>query len=103
VPVFFDEGPEFINLRLRHMPPTDEMGAHSRRMLTGHVQPVEDCVRFTLLDPTDSPQAVAFDEHRHGIQKHRSICAQRLKECPFVSTKPDIEQVQTAEKLFTFR
>ena len=69
------------------MQPTDEMGAHSCRVLTGQVQPVEDCVRFTMLNPTDSPQAIAFDEHRHGIQKHRSICAQRIKECPFVSTK----------------
>ena len=87
VPVFFDEGPEFINLRLCHLQPTDEMCAHSSCVLTGQVQAVEDRVRFTMLDPTDSPQAVAFDEHRHGIQQHVPICAQRLKECPSVSTK----------------
>ena len=88
MPVFFDEGPEFINLRLRHMQPTDEMGAHSRRVLTGQVQPVEDCVRFTMLDPTDSPQAVAFDEHRHGIPQHVPLCAQRIKEGPDTVGQP---------------
>ena len=63
------------------------MGADRRRVLTGQIQPVKDGVRFTMLDPTDSPQAVAFDEHRHGIHQHVPLCAQRIKEGPFVSTK----------------
>lgn len=44
-----------------------ELLAHSRCMLTGQVQPVEDRVRFTMLDPADGPQAVALDQHRYGI------------------------------------
>jgi hypothetical protein len=40
-----------------------------------------------MLDPTDGSQAVALNQHRHSIQKHVSICAKRIKECSFVSTK----------------
>jgi hypothetical protein len=53
--VFFHEGPEFINLRLCHMQTMHEIFAHSSRMLTGQVQPVEDRVRLTMLDPADGP------------------------------------------------
>jgi hypothetical protein len=45
----------------------NELLAHSRRMLTGQVQPVEDRMRFTMLDPADGPQTVALDQHRYGI------------------------------------
>lgn len=45
----------------------NDIFAHSSRMLTGQVQPVEDRVRFTMLDPADGPQAVALDQHRYGI------------------------------------
>jgi len=41
-PAFLNAGPEFINLRLRHMQTMHDILAHSRRMLTGQVQPVED-------------------------------------------------------------
>jgi len=44
-----------------------EIFAHSSRMLTGQVQPVEDRMRFTRLDRADGPQAVALDHHRYGI------------------------------------
>ena len=54
-PVFFHEGPECINLRLRHMQTMHDILAHSRRMLTGQVQPVEDRVRLTMLAPADGP------------------------------------------------
>src|SRR2546429_7114828 len=54
-PVFFNEGPEFINLRLRHMQTINDIFAHSSRMLTGQVQPGEDRVRFTMLDSADGP------------------------------------------------
>jgi len=54
-PVFLNAGPEFINLRLRHMQTMHDIWAHSRRMLTGQVQPVEDRVRLTMLDPADGP------------------------------------------------
>ena len=52
---YVHEGPEFINLRLRHMQTMHDILAHSRRMLTGQVQPVEDRVRLTMLDPADGP------------------------------------------------
>jgi hypothetical protein len=45
----------------------NDIFAHRSRMLTGHVQPVEDRVRFTMLDPADGPQAVALDQHRYSI------------------------------------
>ena len=54
-PVFFHAGPECINLRLRHMQTMQDILAHSRRMLTGQVQPVEDRVRLTMRDPADGP------------------------------------------------
>src|SRR5262249_30132771 len=54
-PVFFHEGPEYITLHLCHMQTMHDIFAHSSRMLPGHVQPVEDRVRFTRLDPADGP------------------------------------------------
>jgi hypothetical protein len=40
-----------------------------------------------MLDATDGPQAVALNQHCYSIQKHVPICAKRVKECAFVSTK----------------
>jgi hypothetical protein len=40
-----------------------------------------------MLDATDGPQAVALNQHGHSIQKHGPICAKRVKEGAFVSTK----------------
>lgn len=47
----------------------NEMLAHISRLLTGQVQPMENRVRLTMLDPADGSQAVALDQHRHGLQK----------------------------------
>ena len=69
------------------MQTTNEMIANIGSMLTRQVQPVENGVGFTLLDPTDCPQAVALDQHRHRIQKYFPIGAQSFKEGSFVSTK----------------
>jgi len=45
----------------------NDIFAHSSRMLPGQVQPVEDRVRFTMLDPADGPEAVALDQHCYRI------------------------------------
>jgi hypothetical protein len=48
---------------------------------------MEERVRFTMLDAADSPETVALAQHRHGIHQHVPLCAQRVKEGPFVSAK----------------
>jgi len=40
-----------------------------------------------MLDAADSPETVALAQHRHGIHQHVPLCAQRVKEGPFVSAK----------------
>jgi hypothetical protein len=40
-----------------------------------------------MLDAADSPEAVALAQHCHSIYHHVPLCAQRVKEGPFVSAK----------------
>ena len=63
------------------------MLAHSRRVLTSQVQPMENGVRLASLDPTDGPQAVALNQHGDSIQEYVSLSSQSLKESSCVSTK----------------
>jgi len=69
------------------MQPMNEVFAHSSSMLTGQIQPVENSVRFTMLDPAYGPEAVALNQHRYCIQKPVPLCAQCVKECAFFSTE----------------
>ena len=87
VPAFFDKGPQFINLSVGHMQVMDQMITDSLSMLTSQVQPVENGVGCTMLDPAHGAQAGALDQHRHTIQKSVPIRAQGFKESSFVSTK----------------
>jgi hypothetical protein len=40
-----------------------------------------------MLDTPCRPQAVPFDQHRHGIEDNRAICSQRFKERPFIGAE----------------
>src|SRR6266852_4704405 len=69
------------------MQTTNEISAHGGGLVTGQIQPVAHGVQFAMLDPADGTQAVAFDQHGHGIQKHWPLGAQSFKEGPFVNAK----------------
>jgi len=69
------------------MQTTNEISAHGSGLLTGEIQPVAHSVQFAMLDPADGTQAVAFDQHGHGIQKHWPFGAQGFKEGSFVKAK----------------
>ncbi len=51
----------------------NEILTNISRVLAGQVQPMENRVRLTLLDPADGSQAVALDQHRHGLQEAVAI------------------------------
>jgi hypothetical protein len=69
------------------MQTANEMITDKRSLLTSKVQPVKNSIRLTMLDPTDCPQAVTLNEHRHCIEEQMSVCPQCLKESPCVSTE----------------
>jgi len=66
-PVFFDKTPEFVDLHLRRMHVPDEVAMDGGALLPGQIQPVEYGISFTVFDPTDSPQAVALNEHGYCV------------------------------------
>src|SRR5438105_1437947 len=53
------------------MQPPNEMTADHCSLLPRKIQPAEHAVRFTALDPADSPQAVTLDQHRNSVQMDR--------------------------------
>ena len=65
----------------------DQMSADSLSLLTSQLQPVENGVGCTMLDPAHGTQAGALDQHRHNINKEVPIRAQGVKESSCVSTK----------------
>jgi hypothetical protein len=44
------------------------------RVLTSQIEPVKNRIGATMLNATNGPQAVAFDQHRHHIKKDGVIC-----------------------------
>jgi hypothetical protein len=65
----------------------NQMITDSLSMLTSQVQPVENGVGCTMLDPAHGTQAGALDQHHHNINKSVPIRAQGFEESSFVSTK----------------
>jgi hypothetical protein len=69
------------------MQTSNEMFANSSSVLTSQVQPVKNGIGFRLLDPADSAQTVALNQHSHCIQKYVLLGSQSFKECSFVGAK----------------
>jgi hypothetical protein len=69
------------------MQPANEMTADRGCVLPRELQPVEDAVGFTALDPADGPQAVTLDQHRDRVQQELPLGAQGCKEGPLVETQ----------------
>lgn len=40
-----------------------------RPLLSGQIQPVKHAINFTVFDPADGAQAVAFNQHGDHIQQ----------------------------------
>src|SRR2546430_1727027 len=69
------------------MQTSNAMFANSSSVLTSQVQPVKNSMGFRLLDPADSAQTVALNQHSHCIQKYVLLGSQSFKECSFVGAK----------------
>src|SRR5437764_12014487 len=66
------------------MQTSNEMFANSSSVLTSQVQPVKNSIGFRLLDPADSAQTVALNQHSHCIQTYVRLGSPSFKECSFV-------------------
>jgi hypothetical protein len=86
-PVFFDEAPEFINLYCGQAQIPNEVLIDSRPVLPCQLQPVQHGINFTVFDPADGSQAVAFDQHADGIQQNRARSPDRFKKRALVCTE----------------
>ena len=58
--VFFDKGPEFVDLGLGEMQIADESCAHGSRVLPCQVEPVENAIGRVMRETCHSPQTVAL-------------------------------------------
>ena len=58
--VFFDNGPECVDLDLGEMEMADESCTDGRCVLSCHVEPVENAMRRVMGETCYSPQTVAL-------------------------------------------
>ena len=57
----------------------NEVRVDGGALLSSQIQPMQDRIRFAMLQPANRPQAIAFAQHPDGIQHHAALRAKRLE------------------------
>ena len=60
--LFFDKGPEFVDLGLSEMQIADESRAYGSRVSPCQVEPMEDAIGRVMRETCDSPQTVTLPQ-----------------------------------------
>src|SRR4029453_837946 len=85
--VFFDKGPEFIDLGLSEMQIADESRAHGSRVSPCQVEPMEDAIGRVRRETCYSPQTVAPPQEGQGFDPHQARTTHGLEERVLIFAK----------------
>src|SRR3989454_3937050 len=85
--VFFDNGPECVDLDLGEMEMADESCTDGRCVLSCHVEPVENAMRRVMGETCYSPQTVALAYEGQGFDRHQAWATHGLEERVLIGAK----------------
>ena len=85
--VFFDKGPECVDVGLRERQRAEESRAHGSRGSPCQVEPMEEAMGRVMRETCDSPQTVALPQEGQGFDHHQARATHGLEERGLIRAK----------------